>query len=81
MKASQKVIWEQVRILGFWRYILQYWVVIWGGSMILIKSAFNYFLTGSVRLLEIEAPIILITGFAAGTLVWFIRERRYHNSL
>ena len=77
MNESQKAKWEITRTRGYWRYVLQYWVVLWGGSMILIKSAFNYFSTGSARLASIEAPVWLLAGFIAGSLIWFIAEYQY----
>jgi uncharacterized membrane-anchored protein len=80
MNESQKAQWEQTRTAGYWRYVLQYWVVLWGGSMMLIESIFNYFSTGSARLASIEAPVWLLAGFIGGSLVWFIAEYRYRKA-
>jgi hypothetical protein len=82
MNASQKAKWEQARAGGYWRYILWYWVVIFSGVLIIVKSIFNYSFSSLGLRLEsmlIEAPIMLITAFIGGSVIWFITEKRYRK--
>jgi hypothetical protein len=84
MNISQKAKWERTRAGGFWRYILLYWILIFGGAMIAVKSVFNYLFTGwgfRLESMAIEAPITLITAFAFGSIIWLISENRYRKSL
>jgi hypothetical protein len=84
MNASQKAKWEQARAGGFWHYILLYWILIFGGTLIALKSIFNYLFTSWGFRLEsmiIEAPITLITSFIVGSVIWLISEKRYRRSV
>jgi hypothetical protein len=62
MNESQKVKWERTRARGFWRFVLLYWVLLCGGSVIVITSLYDYFLNGhglSLDNLKIKVPIFL----------------------
>ena len=80
MKASQRAKWERTRAKGFWRFVLLYWVLLFGGFMIVVTSIFDYF-SGPYGLrlerLKIRVPIWLITGFVTGVIVWFYAEYKY----
>ena len=89
MNAKQRARWEITRTTGFWRYVLLYWVIIWGGTMAGASYLIDY-LFGNIGLgfgfglglkgLAIRIPLYLVSGFAAGTIVWLIGEHNYRSS-
>ena len=80
MKASQRAKWERTRAMGFWRFVLLYWVLLFGGFMIVVTSVFDYFSgpygPGFERL-KTRVPIWLIAGFVTGVIVWCYAEYQY----
>ena len=82
MNASQRENWEQVKAQGFWRFVLLYWVLSVGGSMIIGLTLYDYFFSRSGFNLEkvlTNSACALIASFAAGMLLWFFNERRYRK--
>ena len=83
MNASQRTNWEQIKVKGFWRFVLLYWVMFVGGSFVIGMSLYDYFLSRTGFSLEktlVNSASALITAFAGGTIFWFINERRYRKS-
>jgi len=82
MNQKQRAQWELTRTGGFLRYVLLYWVLMWGGVMIAFSLITDYFFSHRGLTLvefEIRVPIILISGFIGGSAVWLIAERRYRS--
>jgi hypothetical protein len=82
MNASQRENWKQVKAKGFWHFVLVYWVLTAGGSMITGLTLYDYFFSRSGFNLEkvlTNSVCILIASFAAGTLLWFFNKRRYRK--
>lgn len=82
MNEKQRAIWEQTRAKGMWRFVLLYGVLLWGGLMILIRLAFDFFFSGPRLLvnLMIHVPILAVTGFIFGLVLWRIGENKYRKS-
>lgn len=83
MNSAQRAKWEQTRARGFWHYVLLYWVLWWGGAMIVCTSVCDYFLSARgfrFEDLEIKVPIYLIGGLGTGTMVWLYAEYRYRKN-
>ncbi len=80
MNASQRAKWERTGGRGFWRFVLLYWVLLFGGTMIIVTSIFDYFTSHygfRPENLKIRVPIWLLTGFVTGVIVWFYAEYKY----
>lgn len=83
MNAAQRARWERARARGFWHYILLHWVLLWGGTMIIVTSVLDHFTSARGFRLEdlaIKVPIFLVGGLATGTMIWFYAEYRYKKN-
>ena len=83
MNQKQRSYWVRTRAKGLWRFVLLYWVLLWGGFMIIGTSIFEYFTSSyGLRLewLGIRALTWLITGFVTGVAIWFYAEHKYKKS-
>ena len=82
MNQKQRAKWERIRAKGMWRFVLLYWVLGWGGFMIIIASGYSYFFRHrgfSVDDLIITIPTYLVGGFIIGLVLWLIGEYQYQK--
>lgn len=75
MNQKQRANWEQTRAKGLWRFVLLYWVLGWGGVMIIATSLY------SRVSLSIIVPLYLVAGFVSGLSCWLVGEDKYRKSL
>ena len=83
MNDSQKANWEQIKAKGFWYFVLVYWGLTVGGSMIIGLTIYDYFFSRSGFSFEkvlINSVSALITTFFSGIFVWYFNERRYRKN-
>ena len=67
--------WNRVRQMGFWRFVLIYGVVYFGGTSIVLWLCAYYFgLVGARYGVLGTLPWIVLGGWISGGLIWFANE-------
>jgi hypothetical protein len=81
MDEKQLKRWEQFQKKGFWRYLIVYGVLMWGGVAGVFYSAFILITNGKLETRDlITVAMFSVGGILYGSLSWDYFQRAYQKA-